>query len=204
MICLALLLLTAQPDLDALAQEYLIAKNARRIEIRKELDGKDELTAKQVEGWRKKLHAWGKKTGRKIQKSKGNHYFYDKKSKRGRYIVGGGNGKGGLIIGLHGGGKGSGDAGGAASTFGPIASKLKCVGIFPQVLVKSERGWTTDGTEEFVLELIEQAKKTWKIDPDRVYMVGHSMGGYGSWTVGAHHADLFAGLAPYAGAPTPI
>ena len=35
-------------------------------------------------------------------------------------------------------------------------------------------------------------------------MVGHSMGGYGSWTVGAHHADLFAGLAPYAGAPTPI
>jgi poly(3-hydroxybutyrate) depolymerase len=105
---------------------------------------------------------------------------------------------------LHGGGKGAGDAGGAASTFGPIASKLKCVGIFPEVLVKSERGWTTDGTEEFVLELIEQAKKTWNIDPDRVYMVGHSMGGYGSWTVGAHHADLFAGLAPYAGAPTPI
>ena len=28
------------------------------------------------------------------------------------------------------------------------------------------------------------------------------MGGYGSWTLGAHHADRVAGLAPSAGAPT--
>jgi len=30
------------------------------------------------------------------------------------------------------------------------------------------------------------------------------MGGYGSWTLGGHHADQFAALAPSAGAPTPI
>ena len=30
------------------------------------------------------------------------------------------------------------------------------------------------------------------------------MGGYGTWTLGARHADLVAGLAPSAGAPTPI
>ncbi|MEM8883758.1 MAG: hypothetical protein AAGD14_06815 [Planctomycetota bacterium] len=199
-----LLTLLAAPDLDALAREYLTAPNDRRVAIRSELAGHDELTAKEVDAWRAKLLAWGRKTGRKIEKRKGQHWFYDKKKKRGKYIVGGGNGKGGLIIALHGGGEGAGDAGGAASTFAPIAAKLKCVCIAPEVLVKTERGWTTDGTEEFVLELIEQAKKRWKIDPDRVYMVGHSMGGYGSWTVGARHADLFAGLAPYAGAPTPI
>ncbi|MHC4408647.1 MAG: hypothetical protein ACYS0F_06560 [Planctomycetota bacterium] len=204
MVALVLFLLTAAPDLDALAKEYLSATPARREAIREELKGHDELTADQVAEWQAKLLAWGRKTGRKLPRRKGTNYFYDKKTKRGKYIVGGGNGKGGLIIALHGGGKGQGDAGGAAGTFAGVASKLKCVCIAPEVLVKSERGWTTDGTEEFVLELIEQAKKTWKIDPDRVYMVGHSMGGYGSWTVGAHHADLFAGLAPFAGAPTPI
>ena len=30
------------------------------------------------------------------------------------------------------------------------------------------------------------------------------MGGYGSWVLGAHHADLFAAAVPSAGAPTPI
>jgi hypothetical protein len=30
------------------------------------------------------------------------------------------------------------------------------------------------------------------------------MGGYGTWTLGAHHADRVAGLAASAGAPTPI
>ena len=160
MVGIALLLLTAAPDLDALAQEYLTADDARRVAIRKELAGHDELEPAEVEAWRAKLLRWGRKTGRKMPKRKGTQYLYDKKKKRGKYIVGGGNGKGGLIIALHGGGEGQGDAGGAAGTFAGVAAKLKCVCIAPEVLVKSERGWTTDGTEEFVIELIEQAKKT--------------------------------------------
>jgi pimeloyl-ACP methyl ester carboxylesterase len=51
---------------------------------------------------------------------------------------------------------------------------------------------------------MERARRTWKIDPDRVYLCGHSMGGYGSWTLGAHHADQIAAIAPSAGAPTPF
>ncbi|MHC4932008.1 MAG: hypothetical protein ACYTGV_07455 [Planctomycetota bacterium] len=196
-----LLLALAAPDRKALVEEYFEADAARRIEIRKELAPVDVLTQKEVAKWRPivlKLASRGKKL-----RKKGLNYFYDKKTKRGKYIVSGSTGKGGLIIGLHGGGEGAGDAGSAAGTFGSIASKFKCAGVFPEVLVKTERGWTTSGTEEFLLDLIEAAKRTWKIDPDRVYMVGHSMGGFGSWTVGAHHADLFAGLGPYAGAPTP-
>jgi pimeloyl-ACP methyl ester carboxylesterase len=46
--------------------------------------------------------------------------------------------------------------------------------------------------------------RTWKIDRDRVFFAGHSMGGYGTWTLGAHHADRVAALAASAGAPTPI
>jgi len=196
----ALLLLAAPPKTDALVAEYFHAKAPRKHEIRVALSDV-MLTKKDVEKWMPILlkHA---SRGTKLRK-KGLNYFYDKKEKRGKYIVGGSKGRGGLVIGLHGGGKGAGDAGGAASTFAGIAGKFKCVGVFPEVLEKTERGWTTSGTEEFVLELIEAAKRTWKIDPNRVYIVGHSMGGFGSWTLGAHHADLFAGLGPYAGGPVP-
>lgn len=37
------------------------------------------------------------------------------------------------------------------------------------------------------------------IDPDRVVLTGHSMGGHGVWHVGLAHADRFAALAPSAG-----
>jgi len=196
-----LLLLVAAPKTDALVTEYFTADAARRVAILEELAPVDELDAAAVAKWRAKLVKLLAK-GPRLRK-KGTNYFYDEKTKRGKYIVGGSSGRGGLVIGLHGGGAGAGDAGEAAGTFSPIASKFRCIGIFPEVLEKTERGWTTSGTEEFVLELIEAAKRTWRIDTNRIYVVGHSMGGYGSWTIGGHHADLFAGVGPYAGAPAP-
>jgi pimeloyl-ACP methyl ester carboxylesterase len=197
-------LLLAGPNADKLAAEYFKADAARRIQIRTELRPVDELTAKEAEKWKGKLLKLAARAGPRLRK-RGTNYFYDKDEKRGKYIVGGSSGRGGLVIALHGGGEGQGDAGGAAGTFSPIASKFRCICIAPEVLEKTERGWTTSGTEEFVFELIEAAKRTWpRIPHDRVYMVGHSMGGYGSWTLGAHQADIFAGLGPYAGAPTPI
>ncbi len=201
MALLLTLLLLGAPDADKLATEFFGADATRRRAILEELAPVDAIDAAEAARWRTLLLKLAAK-GRKLKKS-GTNFLLDEKEKRGKYIVGGGSGKGGLLIGLHGGGEGAGDAGEAAGTFGPIASKFKCVGIFPEVLEKTERGWTTSGTEEFVLELIEAAKRTWKIDPDRVYIVGHSMGGFGSWTLGAHHADLFAGAGPYAGAPIP-
>jgi poly(3-hydroxybutyrate) depolymerase len=196
----AFLLLLAPPD--ALVAEYFRADGARRAEIARELEAVS-LAAEDVPKWREKLVKLAAQ-GRKLKKS-GTDYWIDDKTKRGKYMVGGGGGgRGGLVIALHGGGAGAGDAGEAHGTFAPIASKRGCICIAPEVIEKTERGWTTSGTEEFVIELIDAAKRTWKAIPhDRVYMVGHSMGGYGSWTVGAHHADLFAGLGPYAGAPTP-
>ncbi|MDH3592691.1 MAG: alpha/beta hydrolase-fold protein [Planctomycetota bacterium] len=203
MTALVVLLLLAAPNPDKLIAEYFTADGGRRIAILGELDADKELTAEEVATWKERILKQARKSGKKLRKG-GTNYFYDKKKKRGKYIVTGGNGRGGLVIALHGGGEGQGDAGGAASTFGGIASKFKCVCIAPEVLEKTERGWTTSGTEEFVLELIEAAKRTWKVPHDRVYIVGHSMGGFGSWTLGAHHADLFAGAAPYAGGPVPI
>jgi poly(3-hydroxybutyrate) depolymerase len=78
---------------------------------------------------------------------------------------------------------GEGDAETARYAFEGAADELDWVAIYPEVLEKTECGWTDSGTEEFVLELIERALRTWKIDRSQVFMGGHSMGGYGTWTL---------------------
>lgn len=143
--------------------------------------------------------------GRKLPKKSGRHFWWEGADERGLYILGGetSNPKG-LLVAMHGGGAGSGDAWSAHGVYQSPANDRKWLMIAPEVLKKTEHGWTDSGTEEWVLQLVEAALRTWKIDPDRVYLSGHSMGGYGTWTLGAHHADRVAGLAASAGAPTPI
>lgn len=43
-----------------------------------------------------------------------------------------------------------------------------------------------------VVELIEQIQKEYCIDPERVYVTGMSMGGFGTWDLLRRHADTFA------------
>ncbi|MEZ5978110.1 MAG: hypothetical protein R3F34_07835 [Planctomycetota bacterium] len=161
------------------------------------------LDAKAEVKWRKEIaKLWEK--GPELEKKSGRHFLWED-DERGLYIVGGRtrNPKA-LLIGMHGGGAGSGDAGSAASAYDSACSKLGWVGVFPEVLEKTEHGWTDSGTEEFVIELAERARRTFGVDADHVFFSGHSMGGYGTWTLGGHHSDLVAALAPSAGAPTPI
>jgi predicted alpha/beta hydrolase family esterase len=142
--------------------------------------------------------------GPELEKDRGQTYFWEKE-KKGLFLVGGNTKKPkALAICMHGGGAGSGDAWSAQGGYDIALNKLDWLAIYPEVLEKTEHGWTDAGTEEWVLELMERARRTWKIDPDRVVLCGHSMGGYGSWTLGAHHADQIAAIAPSAGAPTPF
>mgnify|MGYP001206222344 CR=1 FL=1 len=168
-----------------------------------------ELDAAQEKSWRAKLAKLAAGAGPQLEKDSGKHWFWpeDKKGTKGRglYIVGGATKKPkGLLIGMHGGGAGSGDAWTSHSALDSAARELDLLALYPEVLEKTERGWTDSGSEEFVVDLIEAAVRTWKLERDRVYLAGHSMGGYGSWVIGARHADALAGLAPSAGAPTPI
>lgn len=163
-----------------------------------------ELKPNAEKTWRKAIDKWHEKEGRQLPKKSGAHYYWEEE-KRGLFLISGKTSKPkGLIIGMHGGGVGSGDPYSMQPPITAAANALDMVAICPQVLEKTERGWTDSGTEEFVLDLVDAAIRTWEIDPARVYFGGHSMGGYGSWTLGAHHADRVAGLAPSAGAPTPI
>lgn len=53
------------------------------------------------------------------------------------------------------------------------------------------------------LELIEKTIKTLNIDPDRVYLIGKSMGGFGTWEYTARRPNLFAAAVPMAGYSDP-
>ncbi|HZL35386.1 MAG TPA: prolyl oligopeptidase family serine peptidase [Tepidisphaeraceae bacterium] len=50
-----------------------------------------------------------------------------------------------------------------------------------------------------VFEAIASVQRRYKIDPDRVVLMGFSMGGAGAWHIGAHYADDFAAVHAGAG-----
>ncbi len=50
-----------------------------------------------------------------------------------------------------------------------------------------------------VLEAIDATCRNYKIDKQRIVLMGFSMGGAGCWHVGAHFTDRFVGIAPGAG-----
>jgi len=195
--------------LDTRSAEGFAASNALIAEL-----AAVELDAAQENAWRAKLAKLAAKAGPQLEADSGQHWFWPAEkavrgkqgaSSRGLYIVGGATKKPkGLLIGMHGGGAGSGDAWTAHGALDDAARSLGLVALFPEVLEKTERGWTDSGSEEFVLDLVEAAARTWKFDRNHVYFSGHSMGGYGAWMLGAHHADVVAGLAASAGAPTPV
>jgi len=57
----------------------------------------------------------------------------------------------------------------------------------------------TGSAEQDVLDVMTEIQRTYRIDSDRVYMSGHSMGGYGTWSVAINHPDIFAAAAPISG-----
>lgn len=184
-----------------LAQENGLEKHRQAVA---RLDQFHLRKIKDLNTWRKHIEKVHSREGRTLPKDAGRHWYWQE-PKRGFYIIGGKVSKPkGLLIAMHGGGVGSGDAGGAHSAFSGPAAEMGWLCISPEVLKKTEHGWTDAGTEEWVLQLVDDALRTWKIDSDHVYFAGHSMGGYGSWTLGGHHADRVAALAPSAGAPTPV
>ena len=47
--------------------------------------------------------------------------------------------------------------------------------------------------------LLDHIVKTHKVDADRIYVTGLSMGGFGSWRLAAHTPHRFAAIAPICG-----
>ena len=191
---------------EALVMEYLAVKRYSREGHAHGLKVLESLRAVPFPG-KRDLKRWDsffaryKKALPQLPKEAGE--YVDLEDGRGRYLLAGQLRRpSALFVGLHGGGEGSGDASSSRGMYAQALTKRGWLGIFPEVLEKTERGWTDSGTEEWVLSLIDRALDTFEIDPDQVFLGGHSMGGYGSWVIGADHADRFAALLPSAGAPS--
>lgn len=60
--------------------------------------------------------------------------------------------------------------------------------------------WTStlagDAMMELTLGLTEAVRAEFQLDPDRIYLVGVSMGGIGAWAFAAQHPDRFAAIVP--------
>ncbi|WP_114793132.1 prolyl oligopeptidase family serine peptidase [Niabella yanshanensis] len=49
------------------------------------------------------------------------------------------------------------------------------------------------------MEVLQIAKDKFKPDPSKIYLTGHSMGGHGTWFLGATYPDKWAAIGPAAG-----
>ncbi|HEV7299499.1 MAG TPA: sugar-binding protein [Tepidisphaeraceae bacterium] len=56
---------------------------------------------------------------------------------------------------------------------------------------------------QMVRDLLDEVKAKYRIDPDRVYLTGLSMGGFGSWSVATAYPNEFAALVPVCGGGDP-
>ncbi len=63
---------------------------------------------------------------------------------------------------------------------------------------RSNTGYVGIG-EADVLRAIRLAKDTLSVDDDRVYLMGYSMGGGGTWAIGTRNPEVFAAIAPIFG-----
>jgi predicted esterase len=57
--------------------------------------------------------------------------------------------------------------------------------------------------EQDVMDVIAEMRRSYRVDPDRIYLTGHSMGGFGSWSIAIDHPEVFAAIAPISGGGNP-
>jgi predicted peptidase len=56
--------------------------------------------------------------------------------------------------------------------------------------------------EETLIQLVDNISSAYQVDPERIYLTGHSLGGRGTWFLAYRHPEKFAAIVPVADAPT--
>jgi predicted peptidase len=90
-------------------------------------------------------------------------------------------------------------------------------GLFDPAIIKGEaerRGYILAGvngrgrfpgysglSQEDVFEVINAVTRDYKIDTSRIYLTGHSLGGFGTWLVASSKPEEFAAIAAVSGGP---
>jgi predicted peptidase len=106
-----------------------------------------------------------------------------------------------VIFFLHGAGERGSD--GESQTAIGLPARLRLNPDFPAIVVmpQCERGawWGDPIMEAQAFRALDQAMKEFKGDPQRVYLTGLSMGGYGAWAFAYKYPERFAAVVPVCG-----
>jgi len=107
-----------------------------------------------------------------------------------------------LMIFLHGAGERGSDIN-KVKVHGPpkIVEKKK---DFPFIVVSPQCPENSWWDPQAVMALVDEIQVKYRVDPDRVYLTGLSMGGYGTWDIAQRYASRFAAIAPICGAGNPL
>lgn len=74
----------------------------------------------------------------------------------------------------------------------------------PYIIVSPQcpgnESWSQEKQQSGLVGLLDHISKTYRVDSERVYLTGLSMGGYGSWRLAADHPEKFAAVIPVCGA----
>ena len=81
----------------------------------------------------------------------------------------------------------------------PADEQLAQLAVVIPVLNRREDLEATLGSLPAVGELIDTLAKKYPIDPARIYLIGFSLGGMGSWEVALDQPDRFAAVVPIGG-----
>lgn len=73
--------------------------------------------------------------------------------------------------------------------------EIDCIFVMPQC--PKENFWA--GRVESLIKFVEDVIEYYDADPDRIYLTGSSMGGFGTWFVAMARPDLFAAIAAACG-----
>jgi len=107
-----------------------------------------------------------------------------------------------LVVALHGMGGDENsmfDAYGGA--FKPAAERVGFIAVCPKG--RDSASMYRGSAEQDVMDVLAEVRRDYKIDPNRIYLMGHSMGGYGAWSVAMAHPEVFAALGPISGGGAP-
>jgi predicted peptidase len=58
-------------------------------------------------------------------------------------------------------------------------------------------------SEEDVMQVLQTVRQQYRIDENRIYLMGHSMGAIGTWKIAPKFPDIWAALGPFAGSGAP-
>lgn len=110
-----------------------------------------------------------------------------------------------LIVFLHGAGE-RGDDGLIQTEVGIGTAVRRNPERFPALILMPQcpKGRFWDAAIPHIETAIAETQAEYRVDEDRIYLTGLSMGGYGTWMWGAQRQDLFAALMPICGGAAAI